>query len=356
MSVFIPAYNIPDYTRKTLQSVVDQVYRPIELVFSDDCSPVSLEPLVKEFHCYESSDFVIRFFRQTSNLRGIDNAIFCFHQCNGKYIVNLQHDDWWTDRYFLSETVDLMENNPRCYLCVANTEIEKSDGRLMMHLPQNIGAKNKWQIIGGDRYINLLGNNKVGFPVYSAVVINRAVGLPLGVYQSPFILSNKDGAELGVAPDEFFAFQFLLASAGEVAITEKAVSVLGRPETHASLAFDFHRTLGQAGFVIHYNIYKAKLNGPYAQAVKKRAREMFFSYPVEKINFKILKHYDWAWGAISFMILSYMKYLSLFPGYYLSFFRRTIHKLQKDHPKNVMKGIIGKIKKRGFWNSLRPYS
>jgi len=329
LSVFIPAYNTPDYTRKTLQSVVDQNYRPIELVVSDDCSPVSLEPLVREFRCYESADFVIRFFRQKSNLRFIDNTIFCFNQCSGKYIVNLQHDDWWTDSFFLSETVDLMEKNPDCYFCVANSEIENSAGKLMIQIPQNLDAKNKWQIIKGEEYIKLLGSSKVGFPAFSAVVFNRIVGLTLGVYNSPFIISNKEGNILGVSPDEFFAFQFLLASIGNVAVTEKIVSVRGCPKTRFSLSSEFSRTLGQAGFVVFYNIYKANLKGAYAKAVKRRAKEMIFYYHIEKINFKILKKFNWSLSAIWFMTLSFIKHLSCVPIYHLSNLYRKVAKIKK---------------------------
>lgn len=356
LSIFIAAYNTPDYTRKTLQSIVDQVYRPIEIVFSDDCSPISLEPLIKEFRCYESSDFIIRYFRQKLNLGGVSNAIFCFNQCSGKYIVNMHHDDWWTDRLFLLETIDLMENNSNCFLCVANFKVEKSEGELMIKLPECLDAKNKWQIIQGDVYINLLGPNKIGSPAYSAIVFNRFIGLTLGVYHTPFILSNKEADTLGLFPDEFFAFQFLLASAGEVAITEKIVGIRGRPETSACNSPLWQRTLGQAAFVIYYNIYKANLNGIYAKTVKKCAKEMLFIYPVEKINFKILKYYDWALDAIWLMILSFIKHLSRIPKYYLRFFIRTVYELRNDRLKNVIKKILQKIKKRGFFKSLTPFS
>ena len=48
VSVVIPAYNSPDYTRKTIESVIAQTHRPIEIILSDDNSPISLKPLVDE--------------------------------------------------------------------------------------------------------------------------------------------------------------------------------------------------------------------------------------------------------------------------------------------------------------------
>ena len=39
VSIVIPAYNQPDYLRRALQSAVEQLYRPLEVIVSDDCSP-----------------------------------------------------------------------------------------------------------------------------------------------------------------------------------------------------------------------------------------------------------------------------------------------------------------------------
>ena len=48
VSVVIPAYDKPDYTRKTIQSIINQSHRPIEIILSDDNSPNSLKVLVDE--------------------------------------------------------------------------------------------------------------------------------------------------------------------------------------------------------------------------------------------------------------------------------------------------------------------
>ena len=354
VSIFIAAYNTPDYTRKTLQSIVEQVYRPIELVFSDDCSPILLEPLVNEFRCYESANFTIHFFRQPSNLRGIDNMTFGFDQCSGKYVVNMPHDDWWIDKYFLIEAVDLMESNPNCYLSVANSEVEKSDCQLMIKLPESLNAKNKWQITKGDKYINLLGYGRIGHQAYSAVVFNRPVGQSLGVYHTPFNISNKEADTLGLIPDEFFSSQFLLASVGDVAITEKVVSVRGRPETSfCNSTPQWKNIVGQAAFMAHYNIYKVKLKGIYADAVKTRAKESIYEYPVEKINLMILKHYNYSKDAIWLMFCSYLVglYRRIFylPRYYCSLGRRLLRAIRDKE----ISQLIANQKARGIRRILR---
>ena len=46
VSVVIPAFNQPAYLRRALQSVVEQLHRPLEVIVADDCSPILLEPVV----------------------------------------------------------------------------------------------------------------------------------------------------------------------------------------------------------------------------------------------------------------------------------------------------------------------
>ena len=80
VSVAIPAYSKPEYTRHTLQSIVTQTYRPLEVILSDDNSPNSLEPLVTEFRKYENDHFQIKYIRQPANLGMCDNFTFVVKQ------------------------------------------------------------------------------------------------------------------------------------------------------------------------------------------------------------------------------------------------------------------------------------
>ena len=356
VSIMIPAYNNPDYTRKTLQSIVGQEYRPLEVVFSDDCSPTPLEPLVEEFRKFETDDFSIKFFRQGLNLQA-DNTVFAFDQCAGKYVVYMPHDDWWTDKRFLVEAVELMENNADCHLCVANSEVEKTNGQRMIKLPDDIDAKDQWCILEGNTYINLLGGDKIGHQAWSAIVFNLPVARSLGAFHYPFKLTRSQAEDLGVIAEEGFAFQFLLASIGSVALTEKVVSVRGRPETAfcISRAEDWGKVVGQALFVIYYNLYKADLTGKYATAVKKRAREATLHWPVEKINLKILRHYHYAPDAIWLMCRSYALHVTprvtrwvrrrvlRYPRYYAALFWRLLQAVRNGE----VSQLVDKHKARG---------
>lgn len=361
VSIMIPAYNKPEYTRKTLQSIVEQEYRPIEVILSDDCSPISLEPLVAEFRHFESDVLSIEYYRQETNIRG-DNVIFLFDRLAGKYALYMPHDDWLTDKRFLTEAVEIMENNPECYLCVANSEIEKTNGQRLIKLPSNIDAKDKWLILEGKTYINLLGGDKIGYQAWSAIVFNIPIGRSLGALHYPFNIPESLAKDLGIMPDDGFAFQFLLSSIGSVAVTEKVVSVRGMPDNSYSRSAAWSKVVGQAQFIIHYNLYRAKLEGKYAQAMKKRAKEIIFHYPVERINLKIIRHYNYKPEVILLMFLSYALHLIKLPlklprryvRYYIDIFQRAILKTGNKEPLGF-KRILLTVREQGLRRCLFPF-
>jgi len=352
LSVIIPAYNKPDYTRKTLQSIVEQDYRPIEIVISDDCSPISLESLIEEFRQHENDQFRIKFFRQKTNLGPMDNVIFTFDNTTGKYLALIPHDDWYTDKYFFSEAVTLMENNPECYLCGANSVYEGNDNVKMITLPDWLEPQEKWHMLPGDKYIKLLGcggKDSIGYQAGSGIISNLELLKKLGAFHYPYNITRSLALSMDILPDEGFAFEFLLASEGSAAITEKVVSVRGRPQDSYSQTQAWGHVVGQAMFIIYYNLYKADLHGKYARAVKRRAREVIFHWPVEKMNLKILKHYNYEYNAIWLMLCSYMVRFTILPRRHFSFLKKLLIAIRKRE----LSYIIAKQKTKGVSGVIR---
>ena len=97
VSVVIPAYNKPEYTNKTIESVIAQTHRPIEIILSDDNSPNSLKALVDEKRAKCDSGLEIKYYRQKENLNYYWNLQFVLSKAIGKYMVMLDHDDWLID-------------------------------------------------------------------------------------------------------------------------------------------------------------------------------------------------------------------------------------------------------------------
>ena len=351
VSIMMQAYGRPEYTRSALRSVVEQEYRPIEVVFSDNCSPVSLEPVVGEFRVFEDDLFSIRFYRQETNVGFPDNEMFVFDRLTGKYALFLCNDDWFTDRRFLVEAVGIMESTPECVLCAANSEIEKTNGQRTITLPDGLDAKDTWCILAGDAYIKLLGEDGIGYQACSAVLFNLAMARSLGAMHYPFTIPGWLERKLGIPGDEGWAAQYLLASVGSVALTDRVVSVRGVPEESYSRSEEWQRLCNQAMFIIFYNLYSAELKGPYARAVKKRARETIFLYTLSSMNMKIIRHYGYKPEVIGLMLASWVLYYARYYGRVLRGIKRVI----VNNDSAALREIVAKVKERGLLRSVLPF-
>jgi glycosyltransferase involved in cell wall biosynthesis len=305
VSVVIPAYNNPDYTRKTIKSILDQHYRPLEVVISDDNSPDSLEPLVSEFDKFQDAHFKIRYFRQPYNLGMCDNFTFSVKQATGKYLIPMPHDNSFTDKNFISEAVEIMETNSECHICVANAVYENTN-KEMLNLSTVSDSKNGWHILRGDKFIRKWRKGGMGWT--QAFVLDKQVARSLGAFDEPFLVSGSLARKLDLADDNVFAFVFVLSSIGFVALTGKVVCEVGTPgNSYSRSDVKWKKTRSKVKFIVFYNIYKSSLEGRYAQEVRKMARKQAYQFIGKIFSFKIIQYYNYSFEIILLMGLSIIK-------------------------------------------------
>ena len=104
VSIGIPTYNrASSYLKQALQSAVNQTYKNIEIIVSDNCSSDDTESVVKAFN-----DPRIRYYRQTNNIGAINNRNVCLQQSQGKYFLFLCDDDL-IDEDFISTCMDAVK-------------------------------------------------------------------------------------------------------------------------------------------------------------------------------------------------------------------------------------------------------
>lgn len=105
VSVIIPAYNAAGFIAETLESVVGQTYRPLEIIVVDDGSRDGTPEVVERF-----ADQGVRLIRQenagpsAARNRGIAAA-------TGAYIAFLDADDLWLPEK-IGRQVEIMEQHP----------------------------------------------------------------------------------------------------------------------------------------------------------------------------------------------------------------------------------------------------
>ena len=305
LSVVTPAYNQPAYLRRAIQSVTEQYYRPIEVIVADDCSPHSLEPVVKEFDGAKNKDFTIRYLRQTQNRGVIDNFRSAVAQATGKYLVPLPHDNRFIDKGFFAESVKIMIDRPDCHLCYGNAVFENSE-RQALSIPDSINFRDGWSLMEGKDFIRLYRHGGMDFS--QAMVVDHEMAFSINAYDEPFVVNGDVSRRLGIAQDDLFSYVFLLSALGSVALCEKRVCEIGVPrESYSRSNEGWKDTKGKVKFVIFYNIYRADIKGKYAPDVKWMAIKQALHYADRIFDARIARYYKWDLGIMLLMGFSLVK-------------------------------------------------
>lgn len=124
VSVIIPTYNRPEYLKEAIKSAVQQKYRNIEIIVSDNCSTKSPQAIVESFQ-----DSRIRFWRNATNLGMFANTMNALKMARGKYVACLYDDDMWNED-FLEKLVPPLEANPDLALAFCDQHIIDSEGKI----------------------------------------------------------------------------------------------------------------------------------------------------------------------------------------------------------------------------------
>ena len=90
VSVVIPVYNVEEYLRQCMDSVVNQTYRNLEIVCVNDGSPDRSIDILREYEQKDKRVKIIEIENQgLSGARNVGTA-----HCTGDYLLYLDSDDW----------------------------------------------------------------------------------------------------------------------------------------------------------------------------------------------------------------------------------------------------------------------
>jgi glycosyltransferase involved in cell wall biosynthesis len=88
VTIAIPTHNRASYLREAIHSALNQTYRNIEVIVSDNCSDDCTGAVVRGF-----ADPRLRYFRQEVNMGMVPNWNFCLKHAEGEFFVLLSDDD-----------------------------------------------------------------------------------------------------------------------------------------------------------------------------------------------------------------------------------------------------------------------
>jgi glycosyltransferase involved in cell wall biosynthesis len=157
VSVCIPVYNGEKFLRETIESVINQTYRNLEIIFCDNCST---DDTIKIIGSYRDSR--IRLVRNDSNLGNFNNFRKVLSLGTGKYLTYLSADDLIVADA-VEASVVIMENDPSIYLVNSYVDIIDEHGR-RLHTKKYFFGAGKLSRYWAIRSNFIYGSNLLGEP------------------------------------------------------------------------------------------------------------------------------------------------------------------------------------------------
>lgn len=117
VSVIVPVYNGQDTIGQTIESVLGQTYKNLELIIIDDASKDRSREIIASF-----KDERIRTFYLEKNQNVCFAGNVGFENAKGKYIALIGHDDLWKEDK-LYKQISFLEEHPVYGVCFTWTDI-----------------------------------------------------------------------------------------------------------------------------------------------------------------------------------------------------------------------------------------
>ena len=107
VSIGIPTYNRASTLVKSIESVLQQTYKNIEVIISDNASTDKTQSICERF-C--DLDQRVIYIRQQTNLGAVNNFNIVLEAAKGEYFMWLGDDDWISQDY-IYECMDVFIQN-----------------------------------------------------------------------------------------------------------------------------------------------------------------------------------------------------------------------------------------------------
>lgn len=122
VSVCIPAYNNADYISETIDCILNQTYKNIELVICDDHSTDKTVEVIQSY-----SDPRVKLFLNENNLGMSGNWNNCLNHCTGEFIKLICADDMLANDALEKEVMALI-NHPSAVMSESDTQFRDLQG------------------------------------------------------------------------------------------------------------------------------------------------------------------------------------------------------------------------------------
>lgn len=118
VSIGIPVFNGAKSLAKTIEAAINQDYKNLEIIISDNASTDETQSIAEKF---QEKDSRVKYIRQEKNIGMTANFSKVFESATGEFFMWAAHDDQHKPN-FISSCLPYLLNDPESGLCVPKTE------------------------------------------------------------------------------------------------------------------------------------------------------------------------------------------------------------------------------------------
>lgn len=137
VSIGLAVFNGEKYLAKAIDSILVQTFTDFELIICDNDSSDCTESICRQ---YAAQDPRIHYYRNPTNIGGVNNENLTFELSRGKYFRLMAHDDLLTPE-LIKKSVAILEEHPEVILCYSNIVIIDSEGLHTEEIDLSIGGE-----------------------------------------------------------------------------------------------------------------------------------------------------------------------------------------------------------------------
>ncbi len=172
VSVLIPVYNVENYIEESVNSLLNQTYKNIELIIVDDFSDDNTYSILKDM---KEKDNRIKLYRNSKNLKIVETLNFAFKQSKGEYICRMDGDDV-SHHQRIEKKILFLRENPSISLVGCSVNSINEEGKFLNEKKMPFEQKT---INGTQKYAN---------PVFHIWLAKRDVYKKLNGYRNiPYV-------------------------------------------------------------------------------------------------------------------------------------------------------------------------
>lgn len=127
VSVIIPCYNAEKYVEQAVRSIMEQSYKNLEILITDDCSTDNTLTILQKL---ANEDSRIKIFQNETNQRIVKTLNALIKNSHGKYIARMDADDISLPER-IEKQVELLEMHDDISFCGTNVFIIDEVGKIL---------------------------------------------------------------------------------------------------------------------------------------------------------------------------------------------------------------------------------